>query len=65
VKTEKLPLKKRVKYGVIAGFFYAIIMELFYLSDGDSFSVLRFLFHGVFFGLFMALVSGFRVKKEK
>lgn len=64
MKTEKIPLKQRIIYGAIAGIIYAVIMELFYLNDGDSFSVWRFLFHGVFFGFFMSFFFRNKVTKE-
>lgn len=63
MKTEKIPLKSRIIYGITAGTIYAVLMELFYLYDGDSFSIWRFLLHGVLFGLFMSFF--FRIKKAK
>lgn len=64
MEKEKLPLKTRIITGLVQGLIFAIGMEAFYYFDGDGFSIWRFLFHGSFFGFFMALAFRYRVKRK-
>ena len=63
-KVEKLPLKKRVIGGVISGVFFATGTALFDYYDNHEFSLLKYLFSGLFFGFFMSLAFRQKVTKK-
>jgi positive regulator of sigma E activity len=65
MEREKLPLKSIVKIGLGNGFFFAVFMAVFDYFSGDSFSILKFIFHFTLFGFFMALSFRYKYTKKK
>ncbi len=63
---EKVSIEKRIIVGLLQGVFFAIAMEMYYYYfDGETFSIGRFLFHGLFFGFLMAIILRSKHKREK
>lgn len=62
---EKLPLKNRILTGVLQGLFFACAMAAFDYFNHELFSIKKFLFHGLFFGIAMAIAFRYKVNKEK
>ncbi|WP_405572125.1 hypothetical protein [Winogradskyella sp. Asnod2-B02-A] len=62
---EKLPLKKRVIGGIFSGLFFASSLAVFDYFDNHSFSLLKYLFGGLFFGFFMSLSFRHKITKKK
>ncbi len=60
MEREKLPLKTIIKTGLLSGLFFAVTMAAFDYFTHEPFSIMKFLFHGLFFGLLMAIA--FRYK---
>ena len=56
--------KTLIKSGLFSGLIYAGLMAGFDYSDGQEFKILKFLFNGLFFGLFMALTNRYNTKKK-
>lgn len=62
---EKLAFKEIVKIGFGNGLFFAVSMAAFDYFNDDAFSLLKFFFHFVFFGFFMAVSFRYKYTKEK
>ncbi|SDI23374.1 hypothetical protein [Winogradskyella thalassocola] len=62
---KKIPLRKRIIIGVSSGIFFAVFMASFDYFDGSPFSVAKFLFHSLFFGLFMSIALRYKVPKDQ
>lgn len=65
MEREKLPMKTIVITGGINGLLFALFMAGFDYFNGDSFSILKFLFHFMFFGFFMAISFRYKYTKKK
>ena len=63
MKKEKRPIKKRLLHGAISGVTFATTMALFDWWDNNPFSIIKFLFFTIFFGLAMSFA--FRYKHTK
>lgn len=48
---------------LLSGLIYAILMAGFNYNDGEEFKIMKFLFHFIFFGLSMGLLSRYNYKK--
>lgn len=59
-----VPTKKILKSGLISGFVYASLMAGFRHFDDKDFNIWKFLLHGSLFGIFMALLTRYNVKKQ-
>lgn len=62
MKTEN---KIFLKSFLLSGLIYAGLMAGFEYSQGESFSIYKFLWHFFFFGFFMGLLSRYNYKKNK
>ena len=56
--------KTMIKTFLFSGLIYAGIMAGYDYSEGNGFRLWRFIFLASFFGLFMALMSRYRYKKN-
>nr|WP_321226401.1 hypothetical protein [uncultured Psychroserpens sp.] len=63
MKKEKLPLKTVITNGIVCGFFYAIIVAIKDIYDGEPLSVIKYVLHFFAFGVFMT--AAFRYKYTK
>lgn len=61
---EKLSIKKRILIGVFSGLIYSLFMAGFDYYTNEPFSLLKFIFHFVFFGLFMGIALRYTNKKK-
>ncbi|APY00234.1 hypothetical protein [Lacinutrix venerupis] len=61
---EKLSIKKRILTGVFSGLIYSLVMAGFDYYTNEPFSLLKFIFHFVFFGLFMGIALRYTNKKK-
>ena len=64
MERERLSLKSLVIKGVINGLLFAIGMAAFDFFTNEPFSWIKFLFHGIFFGLFMAIAFRYKYLKN-
>lgn len=64
MRREKLPLKKLIKSGFLNGLFFASTMAAFDYFTNEPFSIKKFLFHGLFFGFFMAIAFRYKYTKD-
>ncbi|MCI2230532.1 hypothetical protein MC378_15255 [Polaribacter sp. MSW13] len=55
--------KAIIKSGLFSGIVYAGLMAGFDYSDGQDFKIWKFIFHASFFGIFMALMTRYNLKK--
>ena len=55
--------KTILKSGLLSGIVYAGLMAGFDYSDGQDFKIWRFIFHLLFFGIFMGLMNLYILKK--
>jgi len=60
---EKLPLKKRIVSGIAIGLLYASLMAGYDYFTELSFSLPKFIFNCLFFGLVMGYVMRYKVTK--
>ena len=56
--------KTILKSGLLSGIVYAGLMAGFDYSDGQDFRIWRFIFHLLFFGIFMGLMNLYNLKKQ-
>lgn len=56
--------KAIIKSGLFSGIVYAGLMAGFDYSDGQDFKIWKFIFHASFFGIFMALMTRYNLKKQ-
>ncbi len=56
--------KSIIKSGLFSGIVYAGLMAGFDYSDGQDFKIWKFIFHASFFGIFMALMTRYNLKKQ-
>lgn len=56
--------KSIIKSGLFSGIVYAGIMVGFDYSDGQGFKLWKFIFNASFFGIFMALMTRYNLKKQ-
>ena len=56
--------KTMIKTFLFSGLIYAGIMAGYDYSEGNGFRLWRFIFLATFFGLFMALLSRYKYKKN-
>ena len=54
-----------IKTAVLSGLLYAVLMAGFEYSVGEGFKIMKFVFHAVFFGSSMGLLSRYNYKKEQ
>lgn len=52
-----------IKSSLMSGLIYAGLMAGFDYSTGEEFKIMKFLFHFIFFGLSMGLLSRYNYKK--
>ena len=57
-------IKTIIKSGLISGIIYAGLMAGFDYSDGQDFSMWRFIFNALIFGIFMGLMTRYNLKKQ-
>ncbi|NRR92997.1 hypothetical protein HSX10_15585 [Winogradskyella undariae] len=62
---KKITIKKRIITGVFSGVVFAIFMSGFDYFDGTVFSLPKFIFHALFFGLFMGIALKYKVPKKR
>ncbi|QNK77678.1 hypothetical protein H7F37_00895 [Winogradskyella sp. PAMC22761] len=62
---KKISIKKRIISGVFSGIIFALFMAGFDYFDGTLFSLPKFLFHALFFGLFMGIALKYKVLKKR
>ncbi len=60
---EKLPLKKRIISGIAIGLLYASLMAGYDYVTEDSFSLVKFIFNSLFFGLVMSYAFRYKVSR--
>jgi hypothetical protein len=56
--------KSIIKSGLFSGIVYAGLMAGFDYSDGQDFKIWKFIFNASFFGIFMALMTRYNLKKQ-
>ncbi|WP_191859361.1 hypothetical protein [Hanstruepera ponticola] len=56
--------KAIIKSGLFSGIVYAGLMAGFDYSDGQDFKIWKFIFHASFFGILMALMTRYNLKKQ-
>ena len=56
--------KAIIKSGLFSGIVYAGLMAGFDYSDGQDFKIWKFIFNASFFGIFMALMTRYNLKKQ-
>ncbi|WP_431136391.1 hypothetical protein [Psychroserpens mesophilus] len=64
MKRERLPIKTQLKIGVASGLFFAVSMSGFDYFYKEPFSIYKFLFYFVSFGLLMAISFRYKYTKE-
>jgi hypothetical protein len=52
-----------IKSGLISGIVFAALMAGFDYSNGQDFRIWRFLYNTLFFGIFMAFLTRYNLKK--
>ena len=65
MQRETKSLKAIIKTGVFSGLFFATFMAGFDYLSKDPFSIFKFIFHSLFFGLFMSISFRHNYKKKK
>ncbi|PCI34929.1 MAG: hypothetical protein COB60_05260 [Flavobacteriaceae bacterium] len=58
-------LKLKIISGVLSGLIFAVLMAGFDYYDAENFSVVKFIFHAVFFGFFMGILAKDKRKKSE
>jgi hypothetical protein len=61
----KAQTKTIIIVGLLGGFVYALGMTGFDLTDRESFNLWKFIFNFLFFGISMALLTRYSIKKSK
>ena len=56
--------KSIIKSGLFSGIVYAGLMAGFDYSDGQDFKIWKFIFNASFFGIIMALMTRYNLKKQ-
>ena len=56
--------KAIIRGGLFGGIVYALGMAGFDYSDGENFNVWKFIFNSSFFGIFMALMTRYNLRKQ-
>ncbi|NNE32070.1 MAG: hypothetical protein HKN40_06845 [Winogradskyella sp.] len=65
MKRESLPLKDVTKNGVLNGLFFSITMAGYDYFTDEPFSIMKFVFHFISFGFFMAISFRYKYTKIK
>ncbi len=60
----KLQTKAIIGGGLFGGIVYALGIAGFDYSDGENFNVWKFIFRLSFFGIFMALMTRYNLRKQ-
>lgn len=63
IKMNKIT-KASIKSGLISGIIYASLMAGFDYSENQNFQISKFLFHAIFFGVLMMLITRYNLKKQ-
>ncbi|WP_016991341.1 hypothetical protein [Flavobacterium sp. ACAM 123] len=60
----KSKTKAIIRGGLFGGIVYALGMAGFDYIDGENFNVWKFIFNSSFFGIFMALMTSYNLRKQ-
>lgn len=64
MEVNKLTIRRRVLTGLLSGIAFASLMAGYDYFTDTPFSILKFLFHFMFFGLFMGIAVKYSAKKS-
>ena len=65
MKRERLPIRTRVKVGLLSGVIFASGMAVFDYIDKQPFDIMEFLFYFIVYGLIFALIFPYKYTKDK
>lgn len=64
MKKDSIPLKSRIKTGLLSGVFFGVVMTIFEYFSGEVYSLKSLLFSSVLFGFIMTIVFRYQYTNE-